>query len=78
MKINYQVLTGDADGFNWINDQRVKVGDTVKLTVEEAKYLEMTGQVEKTRDLAAQKAKITKAERAQPATPTPPAEVVKE
>ncbi|MBN9308723.1 MAG: hypothetical protein J0I99_00735 [Devosia sp.] len=74
-KINYQVMTGDADGLNWINDQQVRVGQTVKLTVEEAKYLEMTGQVEKSRDLGAQKAKATKAKVAEAA---PPAEVVKE
>lgn len=73
-KVNYQVMTGDADGFNWINDQHVRVGQTVKLTVEEAKYLEMTGQVEKARDLGAQKAKATKAKVADAA----PAEVVKE
>ncbi len=73
-KINYQVLTGDADGLNWIGDKQVKVGDIVKLSAGEAKYLEMTGQVEKVRDLAAQKAKVTKATRQAevPVTPSPP------
>jgi hypothetical protein len=77
-KINYQVLTGDADGFNWVNNQKVKVGDVVKLTPSEAKYLEMTGQLEKVRDLGAQKAKVTKATRQAeaPETPSPPDGIV--
>ena len=46
-KINYQVMTGDAEGKNWINNVQVRVGQTVKLTEQEAKYLELSGQVEK-------------------------------
>lgn len=68
-KINYQVLLGDEQGFNWVDDKQVKVGDIVKLTPTEAKYLEMAGQVEKVRDLAAQKAKATKADRTAPPAP---------
>jgi hypothetical protein len=73
-KINYVVLLGDENGLNWVGDKQVKVGDIVRLTPNEAKYLEMSGQLEKARDLGAQKAKATKASRQAeaPETPSPP------
>ena len=72
-KINYQVMTGDAEGKNWINNVQVRVGQTVKLTEQEAKYLELSGQVEKKRDLGALKAKATKAKEGE-AKPAPEVE----
>ncbi len=42
-KHSYKVMTGDADGFAVIHDQHVRVGASVKLTEDEAKYLQLAG-----------------------------------